>query len=336
MKHTKKAILTAALVAVAVGLISPAASQATQDVNDTDNSTVTVQVAEKTAIDISPDTLDYNDVSPGSTQFGTDNDGENENFTHVELENIGSTNISRVWMNASTPSSSPFGSGIASNYDAGNFIQIKPQDDLSNVGVVNYDSWTFVTREEFSTDNVPEYIFEPTSGSWEVGRFRVADQEYFWAMEQPSDSASTCSTNSESFRVGNVAHNKTATGSNDFRDSSEYIGYQPTNNTANGAAVVDDVNISGANYRVKIDCSSTSATGDVTVTRSRFNTELGYEDVTSITTGAAEYLLNEPASADAALQPGEHFSVQTRVSVPQGVASGRVDDGFLRVLVNTY
>lgn len=340
MKHTKKTLLAATLTLFAVGMISPAASQATQQVNSTDNSTVTVQVAEKTAIDISPDTLAYNSVDPGSTQFGTNNEGDGENFTHVELENIGSTNISRVWMNSSTPDSRPFGSGVASNYDAGNFIQIKPQDGLTNVGAVNYNSWTFVTREEFSTDNVPEYIFTP-GDAWEVGRFRLADQEYFWAMEQASTDGSTCAANADSFRVGNLAHNKTDTGSNDFRDSStEYtaygIGSGASNATANGEIVATDVNVSGRNYRMKIDCNPASASGNVAVTRSRFNTELGYEDLTDIETGAAEYLLNASVGTENALQPGEHFSVQTRVSVPLGSAQGQADNGFLRVLVNTY
>lgn len=315
------------LVAFGVAMVSPAASQATVDNNGTDNSTVTVEVAQKTAIDISPSTLDYNGVNPGSVQVNTSGD---EPFNSVEIENIGSTNISHVWFNASMPDSSPFGTGLATNYNAGNFIQIKPTGDLDEK---SYSEFTFVNRKEFATSNIPEYIFREDN-TWEIGRFRVADQEYFWAVEQQAADGTACATNSDSLRVGNAAHNKTTTGSNDFRNGAgEFSSYQPTDGGDTSDAVVNDVNVSGANYRVDINCNPSN--GEVTVTRSRYNIELGENDVADVTNGAAEYVLNQSVSSSSALQPGEHFNVDTRVSIPQGVAQGPVTNGFLRVLVNT-
>jgi len=331
MTQFKTAILVVAAVLGLAMTVSPAASQSTVETNGTDNSTVTVNVAEKTAIDISPSDLNYDGVDPGS--FVNETSGD-ENFSSVEIENIGSTNISHVWFNASTPTSSGFGTGLASNYDAGNFIRISPQGELSSVS--NSSSF-FVNRREFATSNIPEYIFRP-SDSWEVGRFRAADQEYFWTVNTTTDTNDNpiCSTAGDAFRVGKTAHNQSATGSNDFRSGSgEFIARTPNDGDSDQSdVVVDNVNVGDRNYRLQINCDTSDST-PVFVDRTRYNVDLGADELGSITNGAAEYVLNEDATTSAALQPGEHFAVDTSVSVPQGVAQGEIDSGFLRVLVNT-
>lgn len=329
MKH-KTAVLTMVLIAFGVAMVSPAASQDSVAQNSTDNSTVTVQIAEKTAIDISPSTLNYDGVKPGSVQVNT----SGEQFDSVEIENIGSTNISHVWFNASVPDSNPFGTGVADNYDAGNFIQIKPTGDLAEK---SYSAFTFVNRKEFATSNIPEYIFREDN-TWEIGRFRVADQEYFWAAKQQSSDGTTCATGSNTFRVGNLAHNKTATGSNDFRTSagefSTYSLSDGTDGNASDVVAASSVNISSADYRVEVVCQPGNGE-EVAVTRSRYNPELAEDEVSSIVGNGGQFVLNQSVSSSSALQPGEHFNVDTRVSVPQGVAQGEVNNGFLRVLVNT-
>lgn len=330
MKNTKTALLSATLVALAVAMVSPAASQDSVATNGTDNSTVQVSVAEKTAVDISPSSLSYTGVDPGSVKVNTSG---GEKFDSVEIENIGSTNISHVWFNASMPVDNPFGTGTPSEYDAGNFIQIQPTGDKSSKSPGYF---SFVNRKEFATSNIPEYIFRP-DGTWEVGRFRVADQEYFWAVQQQSTDGTQCATGTDTFRVGKAAHNQTATGSNDFRgSSSEYTSYSLSDGNTDATDVVASsaVNISGANYRVDVVCSPGNGE-EVSVTRSHFNPELAEDELASTVGNGAEFVLNETASTTSALQPGEHFNVDTRVSLPQGVAQGSVSDGFLRVLVNT-
>jgi hypothetical protein len=332
MKNTKTALLAATLVALAVGMTSPAASQDSVANNGTDNSTVVVSVAEKTAVDISPDKLNYLGIDPGSVN-ATATDGGDESYDSVEIENIGSTNITHVWFNASVPADRPFGTGVPGEYNAGNFIQVKPTGDKSTKSPGYF---SFVNRKEFSTSNIPEYVFREDN-TWEIGRFRVADQEYFWAAQQGSADGTACSTGTDTFRVGNAAHNKTATGSNDFRNGAgEFSNYDLSDGSdgdAGDVVVSSAVNISGANYRVEVDCDP--GTSQVAVTRSRYNPELAEDELTSTVGNGAEFVLNETASSSSALQPGEHFNIDTRVSIPQGVAQGSVTDGFLRVLVNT-
>ncbi|MFB6199832.1 MAG: hypothetical protein ABEJ83_03060 [Candidatus Nanohaloarchaea archaeon] len=282
-------------------------------------------MSQRTAIDISPSTLAYQGVAPG--EMLSEATASEENFTHVELENIGSTNITQVWMNASVPQSNPFGTGVTGNYDAGNFIQIKPESD-PELQVNSNGDFTFVNRKEFNETDELSYIFTP-SDSWDYGRFRLGEQEVFWAI---NTSGSSCQTGSGQFRVGVNPHNQTATGSNDFRTvNGEYTSYSPV--SVPGGVVAQDVWINTSSttrqYDVKLECGGASTTA----IRSRYNPGVINDTAESAVTPIVAQSGN--IASEAAMQPGENFAVNVSVNVPQGVARGQVDQGTLRVLAST-
>lgn len=319
-KHTK---LSMALVASFVLLaMSSSATAITSD--STTNSTVTVDVTSKVAIDITPQDLSYTGMEPGTTVTSTDS-----GYSAIELENIGSVNISQVWMNASVPSSNPFGSGLASNYDAGNFIQISPTGEI---GTASSNNFTFVNRKEFNESNDLSYVFTPSADRWDYGRFRAGDQEFFWAVNATSNACT--GANGEKLRVGNKAHNKTATGSADFT-SSEYTSY-PLTETGNSHGIATGVNITLPSGNTRYYDVLTKCSGDETYTvRTRYNPKAtGATDLTFDGT-QIEHLLNSTVGSQGAMQPGEHFQVNTSVEVPQGVPQNAGISGLLRVLVSS-
>lgn len=320
-----KALSILGVLALVIGMAVSGAAQSTND--DSDNSTVTVEVDSRTAIDISPNQLDYTNgtIVPGDSVRTTA-----DSFSSVEIENIGSNNITYVWMNASTPADDPFGTGLASEYNAGNFMQINSTGEITGQAAVD-DGFSFVNRKEFNESNDLSYVFTPNE-TWRYGRFRSGDQEHFWAVA--ANANGECSTESNGFRVGRKAHNKTDTGSTDFTTASEYDAYTLTSVSGSQQYIAPGVNVtlpSGDNrtYDVLVQCGDPFST-----IRTQYNPNAnGTSDLTT-EGGYADYMLDGTASEAAELQPGEHFEVETRIEVPQGVASGTVSAGRLRVIVD--
>jgi len=89
----KKQNFGMALFALAI-LLGMTGSVTAINSDDSDNSTVTVNVATKIAVDISPAELNFTGIEPGQTQTQDEN-----GLTAIEIENIGSENVSQVWLN---------------------------------------------------------------------------------------------------------------------------------------------------------------------------------------------------------------------------------------------
>lgn len=324
--------MTLTLIALTVGMTATTTALTS---DDSENSTVQVQVASLTAIDVTPSLLDYNSINPGERDEVDDAEG----FTGVEVENIGSVNITQVWANATVPQDRPFGSGFATEYDAGNFIQINATGE-GQAGVVGPDDYySFVNRREYNESNDLNYIFTPPSPEeWRYGRFRAGDQEFFWAVNT-SISGSGCDADADSddFRVGTAAHNETKTGSNDFTDGSgEYYSRALTDvpGLESSERLATDVwlNVPGQSnrtYDVVVNCGSQTYT-----TRTRYNVQMDGATDLALDGATARHLVNATAGGAGELQPGDHFSIDMAVSVPLGVANGDVSDGLFRILVN--
>lgn len=222
--------------------------------NKTAKNNISVSVASNIMLDVKPDTLSYTkltdygqDVRVGEQIVKSDN-----GFEAIEIENIGSENIDSIWLNASVPTTNPFGSNTASSYDAGNFLQVKPSN---RTGLLTGDSGTyhFINRREYAwtsnlsgtsgshleasvTDtDVPAYIHEEDTtadGTWagvyntsstssfqadfvEYGRYRAGDEWYVWAMPHTSD-ALCDGSGQASFLLGQTEYNQSSTGTVDF------------------------------------------------------------------------------------------------------------------------
>ncbi len=346
MKTNKATLTSVVLAAVILGMTATVAAQPALS-DDQDNATVYVTVASKIAVDISPSNMSYSGINPG--EFVNESDDVtagpgNQGWTGVEIENIGSENISQVWLNTSVPTNNPFGGGGAAAYDAGNFIVVNSSGDTPDglEGLAGPDSnYTYVNRREYNESNRLSYIFTPDAGEWRYGRFRSGDQEFFWAINVTSGGA--CQTgDAGDFRVGNRAHNQSSTGSVDFTAGGDFTAYTPTSPAgASEQVLVPNVQISrpdgvSRSYDVLVNCDDSGATGTFTM-RTKYNPTMGEATDLTVDGTVAQHLINStaPASSEQELQPGEHFSIDVGIEVPLGVASGGVSPGTLRVFVNS-
>lgn len=349
-------------------------NNATDDPNDerqNGSSNVTVSIASKTAIDVKPENLDYSGLSVGTQTEEGDNSGNT--FGSIELENIGSEYIDRIWAEASAPDSDPFGTGNPDNYDAGNFLQVRPSNATAKTSVTGNSSvYHYVNRKEFSsswtntTGEIPSYIEADPSVSDSgdpvdsyVGRLRAGDEWYFYTIYTGvSGSQDICDGGGSAIlRVGNTPHSSDQFGTVDFttQGNTDYTEYDisqtgGTYGVASGgpgdeAGVrLEFTDSEGDTFYREYDiltvCDTDKAVAsDPHVIRTRYNVQAG--DTTDLTAGAqtgsrAQFLLNAPSSTESSmLLPGEGITVDTAIEVPQGVPAGPVQEGQLTFYVTS-
>jgi hypothetical protein len=219
-----------------IGMASAAAAQTTAQ--DTD---INVSVSGTTELDVRPTQLNYTTaLEPGVQASPSD---EENGYSAVEIENIGSNNISQVYVEASQPTTNPFGTGTTSSYDSGNFVMVNTNSSV-NGDYGTAEGWDtslasgvpqnyhYVNRVEFEDDPIPSYIdlaqsntplkfSNPSTLEADVGRFREGDQWYFYTIYYDgSTDAAACSGGNSELWVGNDPHTPTATGTTDFTDQS--------------------------------------------------------------------------------------------------------------------
>lgn len=278
-------------------------------INATDSATVSVNLSSRVMIDITPAALAWHDVAPGGEG---NRSHEVHNFYAIQIENIGSRNISYVWFNASFPSSSPFGVGGTTNTNSGNYIALSPNESS--------DEFWFVNRVEFNATRSLVYLTDPDgnmppdASKFLYGRFHNTSNEYFWM----TDNASACN-HSSYIRIGNTAHTKEATGSVEFDNPAEYTQFNLTSweNYAYG-----DIN-SGplGGY-----CAAVKSDGKVFF--SRWNKDAPFHLCNN-----NEYAWNSTARGEN-LVPGDSFAMKIKAFVPYGIYEGSSNPGTLTVIVN--
>ena len=223
----KELTLGALALALAVGLVGTATAQDSQD------SDVTVDVAQDIAIDVRPSLLQYtasgtgDALAPGEKRRVSDND-----YEHIELENIGSETLDNIYVEATTAVNNSFGNQSANDHNTGNFVTLSTETvDAGSYDVVvnSLTDHHYVNRVEFFEDNPPTYIqTEPSDGEVtvdsvtisnpesRVGRFRVGGAEYFFVLYSDDfDSGSDYVV-----RIGRNPHTPNQIGTTDFREAS--------------------------------------------------------------------------------------------------------------------
>jgi hypothetical protein len=307
-----------------------------------------------TQVDVRPTELSYSGLQPGDEATATD---EANNYSAIEVENIGSSTIQEVWAETSQITTDPFATGSASNYDAGNFVSLSTASATSST--YSGESWQtavasstseyfhYVNRIEFVDTPAPTYIDTTTDSDAvnfglngnlvsNVGRFREGDKWYFYTIYHDDDSAN-CQDSAELW-VGTDPHTPTTLGTTDF-----------TNATSN--AEVDRYSISPANDNVGVADSGVNLnanltypdvytycnTGDVDsgyTARSRFNTDPDLDpNSANITESSSSTTPIFDASASGeTLDPGAHFPVDVTVQLPQGVVDEDITGGTLTLL----
>ena len=130
----------------------------------TDTATINSSVTSSTQIDITPNTFTFSGTLAQIIK------GNNS----AEIENIGSTNISQIAMDASVAGPNPFGSGAATSYLPGDYL------------IVSTDNTTFYYLH-YNSYNETKPVYLDTSaisgGPTSQGRIRFGSSEFFWAAK---------------------------------------------------------------------------------------------------------------------------------------------------------
>lgn len=273
-----RTLLVAALLVV--GFAVPVAAQASP--TGSDDAGVDVTVEKITNVDINPTQLSYggagNNLQPRGFEATSDN-----GFVGVQVENSGSNNITELSVENTEPKSRPFGTGFADNYDAGNFIKMRPdnvtdftigvggdgtigaednEDGDFTSGTINNDpsKYHYASRVDFNASGPPTgtpqaltYIEVP-GPEYRYGRFRSGDEEFFWAVETGTGGTgdgNVCDgeggeTGGATLRVGSDPHTDDEIGTVDFTSSNsgEYSEFELTTEDGSGDfGIVDGVEL---------------------------------------------------------------------------------------------
>jgi len=326
------------------GLASAQPLGGNETINDSETSNVSVYVSTKTMVDVNPAAFNWT-ADPGGLG---DESTETNSFYAIQIENIGSHNITHVWFNATYPSQSPFGVGSTANTDTGNYVVLSEPTQNNTVisnrtlfhQVLNL-TYRFINRAEYNNTRSLVYVTDPEgnlptdiSKYW-YGRFRNASSEYFWMVNTTDGS---CENNE--FFIGDNPHTKVTTGSVDFSNCVAGLTGGPsagvdacrwgtfTNNSIVGGGPVGttygyaEVNISGEHYCVVIsNCSR--------LFFSRWNKDFPFNLCNS---PYAEYSWD--SAVDGQLTPGDSFVMGIKVRVPYGIYEGASNQGYITAIVN--
>ena len=287
-------------------------------VNATNTVNITVEVAQKTIVVVDPDILSWS----GSEAVEPGREGV---VKAIQIENMGSTNITYIWANTSYESSSPFGTGNASNYDAGNFVALSKTNETN-------DYFFFVNRVDYNETHQDIYLVLP-SGTTSYGRFRDGGNEYFWAI---------------------------VPGTNNCTDGTFYIGKEP--HTENQSGSIDLTNCDSALSGSSALGGNTCRSGSLTpITTGKYAGYWGYADLyvgpntdyhnytvavhtdCNITMfyhwnmdAPGAQLANHPEYLyQSILYPGGAIIMYVKVKVPYGTAAGYVKQGYLTIIAQS-
>ena len=261
-------------------------------------------------------------------------------------------------MNNSVPTTDPYGSGAASNYDAGNFLEVRPADFDGTPDT----TWYPINKKVYMSSNtddgggnavtdIPSFIQVPNSGwtSYEVGEINRGNETIYFAIN--SDSGVCDGSGGATVRVGNVSATDSRLGTVDFTDSSEYgwveyslsevtgADYGVTQGTSDGFSGTSGVGLNWTYSDSILDldlmtrCDDSVAQPSAFVNKYNINTASA-DDLTTGSGESTQFLLSETSGTESnMLAPGDERTVSTAVNIPEGVAAGDVGAGNLRVLI---
>ena len=281
-------------------------------INDSESANVSVSVNTNTMVDINPAAFTWTGVDPGGVG---DNDTELNKFFALQIENIGSENITHVWFNATYPTSSPFGVGSAANTDSGNYIV------LSNSTT---ESYKFINRVEYNATTTlvyltdPEGALPPDNTRFVYGRIHNSSNEYFWMINK---SATGFCNGTATLYIGNTSHHKTQTGTANFQtgDVESFTLTIHPDDQDWGYTDITTGPFNGYCAAVTSDCSR--------LFLSRWNADLPFN-----LCGNSGYAWDSAANGD--LTPGESFYMKIKAYVPYGIYEGASGTGKITAIVN--
>jgi hypothetical protein len=269
---------------------------------DYDDVTIGINITQIVSIDVNPNTVNWTGLAVGET-------GTPQYFT---VTNVGSVNVTDLRANITNDNSNPYGTGTASNYNAGEFVLLNTTS--AGFYYVNKKNWN---------ESVPGEVTSPTD--WTEG----ADTGYFGIVRTASDgdvgqdyyyftnmtgTSGNCVSATSVILLGKEPKNVTSTGSVDFSNSANYetISFGAGENGADFSASHD---LAGYCFMVSSDCS--------TVTMTRWNTDLD----------SGAYCSNDASFFTGSdLEPGSHTEFYLEPKIPNGVPDGDVSQGTLTII----
>jgi len=283
--------------------------------NTTSTINITIQVAQKTIVVVDPDSLSWvgsEAVEPGSEGV----------VKAIQIENMGSTNITYIWANTTYESSSPFGTGNASLYDAGNFVALSKTNGTG-------DYFFFVNRVEYNETHPDIYLTLPANTA-SYGRFRDGGNEYFWAVVPGTN----CT------------------------DGTFYIGKQPHTENSSGTTDLTNCDATLTDSAGTHDCRSGTLT---TVSTGNYAGNWGYADLfvgpnsnyhnytVAVSADCSKVMfyhwnMDAPGAQSAnhpeylyqsTLYPGGAIIRYVKVKVAYGTAAGNIKKGYLTIIAQS-
>ena len=318
-------ILLVTLVTFLALLFFGGSANALPEVNDSQNSTIQVTIAPQTYINLDPALLNWVGVNPGDEGNSTH---EQNGYSGIQIENIGSKNITYIWLNATYPSNRPQATGTAALYDTGNFVAIAKEGGR----------FYFPNRVDYNETRSLIYLKDPggarppDAGTYHYGRFRNASKEWFWFVDSTgSGEGDECNETGTTFYIGDDAHTRTSTGSVDFSACAGALTGAPAGNCRSGTLTNDadntqwgyaDVNVGGAHYTVAVNyaCNMTMW--------NHWNMDGPGAEKGSY----AEMFWN--GSSNGNFTPGNSTVAEIKVFVPYGTYEGNIASGQLTVIVS--
>ncbi len=209
------------------------------------NASVTVNIGAITIVDITPQAMNFGTANPGSRLYQYTDPDNGITLSQIQIENLGSTTISSIHFNVTQPSSDPFGSGAASNYNTGNWLLLKHTTDTY---------YAYVDRVEWNS-SYPIVYLEPglPTNSKTYGKIRMGNREYFWTINGSSD---YCNTTGNTLVIGQTPHNESQTGTINLESGDIVVG--SIQGVDANWGIVDGITIEGVSYCVAVsaDCST--------------------------------------------------------------------------------
>ena len=336
MENKKRQLLLGLLVLsiMALGLSSPQNANAALDVNGTDTATVEVTISALAMIDISPNNMSFETMLPGETRSNyTNSELGSTTKQGFQIENVGSVNITHIWLNVTQPALNPFGTGDSSNYDAANFIAVKINTtlDTNTTGTGSNNpsnsNYSMIDRLEYNASTELVYLNLP-SNTLSYGRLRAGMNEYFWSIN-----GSSCLVgDTPQFRIGMDPHNQTNTGTIDLVGGSVTTATLSIEDGAYPDWIAADSNISVSTGNGGTEEYVVLAS-NVTCNPIRFvkwNADI--PGASSLTNNG--YIF-DAVSAGEDLTPSDSIAMDIQMRMPWGVSEGAASQGTITVFANT-
>ncbi len=282
-------------------------------VDDSESATIQINISSKVMVDITPASFSWSPVDPGGVG---DNTTELNGYYAIQIENIGSQNITHVWFNASYPTSNPFGSGSNAYVNAGNFVVLSKNtssDEFWFINIVEYNTTAELVYVKDPQGNMP-----PNANKYVYGRYHNSSNEYFWMI----DNNTVCNVSGTTMYIGNVSHSKTQTGTTNFNSTTDVESFTLTNYEGWGYADITDGPLNGLCVAVKSDCTQ--------VFFSKWNADAPFHLCSNVNYA---YDYNETGTPTY-LVPGDSFAMKIKVYVPFGIYEGQAQAGTIWAIVN--